>query len=62
VNPELSPCVKWSLHANRDWNWNGFPEGELQSLKANGGDGTLKPAFRIWEEKVKPCGGLAARQ
>jgi hypothetical protein len=51
-----------SLHANRHWNWNGFPGGEIQLLKANGGDGTLKPAFRIWEEKVKPCGALAARQ
>jgi hypothetical protein len=44
-----------------DWHWDGLPGGELPSLKANGGDGVIKPAIRIWEEKIKVISGLAGR-
>ena len=44
-----------------DWHWHGLPGGELQSLKSDGGDGIIRPALRIWQEKVKTCGGLAGR-
>ena len=61
-NISVSPALQPPMHnaaPDRDWNWNGFPE--MQAAKADGSDGTITPALRIWEEKVKPT-GVAARR
>jgi hypothetical protein len=44
-----------------DWHWDGLPGGELASLKASGSDGVIRPAIRIWEEKIKVVSGVAGR-
>jgi hypothetical protein len=49
------------MRKNRDWNWNGAGGGEHAVFRADGGDGIIKPAIRIWDAKVKPISGLERR-